>query len=401
MVPLLSALPGELIEIIASTLDLPSYRSLRLTCKGIERKVLHHFGQRYFASLPTDMTSKSLRKLQAISQTEQFRHQVRTLRVQHHPHSEGPSIGQGLTWIRNGDLVDTQHSPGVKLLKGILKQLVNCKSFKITSCTGIEEYEEPEPLVCTDAIGIFLSIIAEIDLAPKSFVLDFPGGCLAGKRLQLQLLKQPSFIAAWSNLKELSLEYDIEGVEDAWTRDLLLHATGLRKLFLSLHHEISESFVDYLASSPALFQRLEELRLHSIRFAAKSLLAILSHCRQNLRILRFFGLEVHHGNWFQVLAELRKFQSLEDIEFDSLQRRKERTRIYQHFLALHITTCDPKQPLSDGLFYRGLFFDRLSASKRAKGHGGRHGLVTIGFRGRANMDKALEVLLETMEPPQE
>lgn len=56
----LASLPTELIELIASSLDLPSFRYVRLTCSSISRQTLHHFKERFFRTRTLRWTKERL-----------------------------------------------------------------------------------------------------------------------------------------------------------------------------------------------------------------------------------------------------------------------------------------------------------------------------------------------------
>ncbi|CAO2650192.1 Nn.00g014840.m01.CDS01 [Neocucurbitaria sp. VM-36] len=59
----LASLPTELIEQIASHLDLSSFRHVRLTCSSIRQQTLHHFKDRYFRKRTLQWTNESLKLL--------------------------------------------------------------------------------------------------------------------------------------------------------------------------------------------------------------------------------------------------------------------------------------------------------------------------------------------------
>ena len=75
----LCPLPVELIEYILAELDLADLCSLRLTCKEISLKTLHHFGSTHPATLRTNLSQTSLEQLEQLSRHKQLMYYVQTL----------------------------------------------------------------------------------------------------------------------------------------------------------------------------------------------------------------------------------------------------------------------------------------------------------------------------------
>lgn len=63
----LPSLPVELVELIAGFLDADGLLALRCVCRELQRKTFHHFAQRFFSSIKTDLSGESLRRINSLS----------------------------------------------------------------------------------------------------------------------------------------------------------------------------------------------------------------------------------------------------------------------------------------------------------------------------------------------
>lgn len=382
----LSLLAVEIIETIASSLDRTDLCAVRLTCKDLNRKTFHHFGRTCFTSVQTDLSHSSMQKLQSISQTEQLKHLVRKLTID----KRNDHLGLGFHWYRakGCDLsryVDTCLSPGVQMLRDVLSNLVNCRSFKIRSLGGTEDHYESEYLLPSDAIDIIHSIVAEIGLPVKSFHIAYGSrGSVDAKRLQMQLCQQPGFIAAWQKIEELRLEHYLTSDNLDWAQDLVLQTVSLKKLSLHFGYDFSTSFIESLLSSPMLLRGLQELKLGCIHVTGDMLSTLLLHCRSNLRKLSLWHIYIEFGTWVQILTELRTFQLLENISVDWPTEYRNEEIFRLQFPALD---NNPLVPGSEGQKFE-LKYKKWKGKKRVWG---------ASFHGRVGMDKALEVLAESVE----
>lgn len=381
----LPTLAIEVIETIASTLDQTSLGSVRLVCKDLNRKTLHYFGRTYFTRFKTDLSHNSLLKLESISRNEQLKNLVQSLSIK-----GNEDLGRGFHWHRAKESnlsshIDTRISLGVQMLRNALTEMVNCRSFRIQSLGGMEEYYGSEYLLPSDAIGIILSIVAEDGTPLKSFHIDFGSrGSVDAKRLQMQLYQQPTFIAAWKNLEELHFEHYLTSETLDWARDLVLHTLSLKKLSLRFNFDHSTLFVDSLLSSPARFQGLHELKLGSIYISADMLSTLLLSCRDSLRRLSFWHVRIQSGAWVQILTALITFRFLEDIVVDWPKECRNEETIHLQFPKLDI---NPVVPGCEGRKFE-LRYKQWKGKRRVWG---------ASFHERVGMDKALEVLVETVE----
>ena len=252
----LANLPVEVIEAIAGYLDRDSLFSLRLSCRVITRKTLHHFGQVCFVVLKTDLFHNDLQRLRSISKDERFRHCVKALVI--YPRSDG--LGRGFEWHRLEEgCVDTRLSSGVQFLQDILKGMTKCNSFFNFFLGGMEDDPAMEYLLPSDTIGIIFFIIAETGLPLKSFFLNYSNpesGSAGARRLQISLCQQPTFRNAWKTIEELRIWHSLTSETFEWAKDLILNTTSLKKLQLHLDRDHTTSFIGDRVAVPHVFQGL-------------------------------------------------------------------------------------------------------------------------------------------------
>ncbi|KAI9847717.1 MAG: hypothetical protein M1837_001965 [Sclerophora amabilis] len=314
----LSTLPVEIVEIIASALDdndSTDSCSLRLVCRELERKTLHHFGRTRLTAVRTDLSWTSLQKLRELSEHEHFGPRVETLLVQRA--SESNERGLEFWWNRHpqGDVIAGQ--PGAQLLRDLLlHKLTNCRSFQIHkfgySESELESHCRMSSLMPTDAVGTLVAIIAETGLPTKSFHLDYRKegfGWLDARRLNMEPLQRPAFRTTWAHLQELSLHLSPASDTFNWVLELIVRATGLRKLSLSCDHfPGSIGFLERV-SSAVVMPGLQQLRLSVANVAATTLSRLLLRFRDSLRAVSFRKVRVQgqsDGIWISIFREMRR-----------------------------------------------------------------------------------------------
>ena len=383
MALLLSNLPVEVIEAITDNLDPTSLFSLRLSCKEINQKTLHHFGQACFATLKTDLSHDNLQRLESISKSEQYRPFVQTLVID----TRNQGLGQGFHWHRLEEgCVDTRLSSGVQLLQDILKGFTECQSFRIYGFGGIEDDPAMKYLLPSDVVYIILSTIAETNLPVKSFFVDFRDrgfSSLDVKRLQMSLCQRPTFRNAWKTVEELNLEHSLTSDTFGWAKDLVLHATSLKKLSLHFHFDYTTSFIADLLAFPRVFQALQELRLGSAIVTFNMLSSILNEACTNLRVLSFWHVYLQEGTWVAIFEQLRgSIPLLETIRI--------------HW---------PKEYINDEIVH--IQFPGLEANREIPGSNGQkfelkykkwkkqRRVWAASYHGRLGMDKALDILAKS------
>ena len=379
----LCALAVELVEHIASPLEPADLFSLRLVCKELNEKTFQCFGHTCFTIIRTDLSRKSLQKLEALSEHEQLRHHARALLIM------GPNdIGRGFPWDRHRSGHLLAPLPGVQMLRDILFcKLVNCRSFHIYRDHEAEDFYMSDCLTPSDVVAIILNIIAETSLPVKSFCVDFRKwgtGKVDAKRLHFSQYQNPEFGTAWAHLQELSLEQTMTPDTFNWAMELVLRAINLQKLTLKFEFNHSASFVDRLSSADTL-PGLKELKLSCFYVTVEILSRLLLRFRSSLRALSFWHVSIQAGGtWMSVLRMLRSdLPLLESICVNHLKEFEpgEKGRIM--FPAL---SENPVVPGSQGR-------DFSLVSKRFRGEPRIFGVSYSG----PEMDVALEILARSVE----
>ena len=375
----LSTLPIEVVELIVHTLEPNQLFSLRLVCKKLHRKTLHPF-RTYFTTIRTDLSRKSLQKLQAVSGNAQLQQHVQTLLI---IKSEDDNLGRGFQWHRHPSDHIEAPLPGLEKLQDILvHSLPNCRSFRIRSLGGSDN--ESDDLTPSDAIAIILSIVATTSLPVKSFTVDFGRGQVDAKRLQIWQYRLPSFRNGWSHMRELSVEQSLTSENFDWAIDLIVHATGLRKLSLGFEFDYSASFIERLCSSNAL-HGLASLRLACAHVTSDKLFKLIVRSRCSLRALSFQHVSIESGgDWPTVLGQLRdQLPLLETISVHWLAGYGRESGTHVMFPSL---SSNPVVPGSGGRRF-------TLTGKRWKGE---RRIFGVDYQG-PGVDKALEILVKAAE----
>ncbi|KAI4169615.1 MAG: hypothetical protein LQ343_005554 [Gyalolechia ehrenbergii] len=304
----------ELIELISVLLEPADLRSLRLVCREFNRKTLSHFGLANFTILQTDLSRKSLQRLQDISETKYLAVHVHCLRIKH---TDDGKLGQGFRWRHYPTSVLADQLDSAHLLRDVLAtKLLKCRSVHIDSYDEYQPPLEQDFLIPSDAVGMVLSMVAEADLSLRSFTVEsnhHGNGRLDTQRLQMSLSHTLRFLTAWSHIEELVLDYAITPDQYDWISHLISSSPRLRKLSLGFHDD-SSSLIERLSSSQSL-NRLEDLSLRSAHLSVETMSALLLHNRESLHSLslRHATLE-NEGKWATVLEGMQgHFPRLENL----------------------------------------------------------------------------------------
>ena len=317
----------ELIELIATFIDLADLRSLRLVCGELNRKTLSSFGLANFATLQTDLSPRSLERIQSILNFEYLAVHVQSLSVKQNPDG---IIGQGFDWPRHlsGCLAENSN---IDPLRDILsRRLLNCRSFFIHSYDEYEPRHDTDRLVPSDVFGLILSIVAEADISIRSFTIQSShhgNGRLDTTRLQMPLSQTTKFVGAWSQIKELVLDYAITSDQWDWVLHLISSASRLRKLSLGFY-EGDTSFMQRLSSLHDL-NRLEELRLGSARTTGDAIRSVLLQNRDTLHSLSLQHTTLDdEGKWSMMFKNMEsQFPQLQNLVLFWLREGTNHSRV--------------------------------------------------------------------------
>nr|AUW30731.1 hypothetical protein [Cladonia uncialis subsp. uncialis] len=388
----------EIIELIATFVELADLRSLRLVCRELNRKTLNSFGLATFATIQTDLSHKSLERIRSISKSEHFAIHVQCLHVKD---SADGIIGQGFDWPRHssGCLAGNLH--GTDLLRDLLSQrLLNCRSFLIYSYDEYEPRHDTDRLVPSDAVGLILSIVAEADLALQSFTVQSShhgNGRLDTPRLQMPLSQTLEFVKAWSQIEELVLDYAITPDQWNWVLHLISSVLKLRKLSLGFY-EGDTSFMQRLSSLHEL-NRLEELGLGSARVTVDAITPLLLKNRDTLHSLslQYTALD-DEGKWSTVLENMKgQFPQLQNLVLFWLKQGTNNSRIiFSKLLKYPALPGSEVRGPNDRLKYDSRRIESMGDPIRLRYWGIGQMVVGVEYHGKET-DQVLSALVDTVE----
>ena len=387
MLSIFLILPVEVIDGVINLLDCTALCAVRLANRLLYQRTLDHFGRTYFTVLQTDLSFNSLQTLWAISQTEHLKQYVQTLFIREQQHK----FGKGLLWYRvKGNPLfdlDTRLSLGVQVLRDILRNLTNCRSFQILipELGGLKERYQSKGFKPCDTVHIVFEVVIEIGIPVKSFRINyFHYQDLETERLQKQLYPQSKYMAAWGKLEELRFEHCPAEANLGWTQDLILHNTHLKKLVLQLYKIEVTQFLASVLHSRKSCRGLQEIELNSMGATKKIISTLLRRCRSSLRKLSIRHVGICHGSWVQIFTELRSFDFLEYIAIETVGQMENGKPVQLQFPALEANRVVPG---SGGQKF-ALGYQEWKEKKR---------VWSVTYRGQVGMVKALEMLAESAE----
>ena len=316
MNPTLPTLATELVELIACWLEPADLCPLRLVCKNLHQKSICLFGA-CFTTVRTDLSQKSLQKLQEISENDNLRLHVQELLIKGNKPEE---LGQGFQWHRHSSGYLEAPMPGFEKLQYLLTHnLPNCRSFHIwgPGCGPKDEFDAFTP---NDVIALILRMIPSLSIeAPnslpvKSFIVDgippdmvdrlSPTGTIDAKRLQMWQYRQPSFREAWAHIQEIVL-HQILRAETDWGIDLILDATSLRKLSVNVGHDLPNDFLERLCQATFL-NNLESFELAWAQTSVETLSELIDRLPDTLRVFSLLCISLNRlTDWPIVLGRLK------------------------------------------------------------------------------------------------
>ena len=392
------ALAAEIIELIATFVELADLRSLRLVCRDLNRKTLRSFGLANFTTIQTDLSHKSLERLRSISQSEHFALRVQSLRVKRSPDG---IIGQGFDWPRHFSGCLAENLKGTELLRDLLSQrLLKCRSFHIYSYDEYEPLLDTKRLVPSDAVGLILSIVAEVGLTLQSFTVQSSHHRqqrLDTRRLQMPLSHTPKFVQAWSQIEELVLDYAITFDQWDWVLHLASSVLKLRKLSLGFY-EADTSFMQRLSSLQEL-NVLEELSLGSARVTVDSITSLLLKNRDTLHSLslQYTALD-DEGKWSTVLENMRsQFPQLQNLLLFWLKQGPNNGRtIFSKLLKYPVILGSEVWGPKNRPKYDSRRIESMEDPIRLRYWGIRQMVVGIEYHGK-EIDQVLSALADTVE----
>ncbi|KAJ5163942.1 uncharacterized protein N7500_005772 [Penicillium coprophilum] len=315
------SLPVELVELISSFLDIDLV-ALRLVCRELQKKTFHHFAQRFFSSIKTDLSRDSLRRIDALSQNIALRPYVNGLAFMLQN-----GVGRGLVWDRHpwGPISAPLEVEAIRSLRdNLIQHLTNCRSFFVF-CRHPEGHPDMDHVTITDAVAVFFALVIDARLPVSSFHLIYADKysralIMDMRRLPKLLYRQPEFKFVWGNLQKLSLEQYLTLDNFGFLLELVLSAPNLQTLLLNVgSHDLAAEFMHELAES-ASFSQLRELALFRTSMRGPDLHKLLGNIRPNLTSLTLYHVSLTPGSdWAPFLKELSQgFLALQSISLHCL-----------------------------------------------------------------------------------
>ncbi|KAJ5960782.1 uncharacterized protein N7479_007932 [Penicillium vulpinum] len=294
----LHSLPVELTELVADFLEADEVLALRLVCRELQRKTFHHFAQRFFSTIKTNLSEDSLRRINALSQNIALRPYVTGLAFMLQN-----GVGRGLVWNRHpwGPISAPLEVEAIRSLRdNLIQNLINCRSFFIF-CRYPEGHPDMTHVTITDAVAVFFALVVDARLPVSSFHLIYANRnsrtlIMDMRRLPKLLYRQPEFKIVWANLQNLSLEQYLTLDNFGFLLELVLSAPNLQTLLLNLGmHDLASEFMHELAES-ASFSQLRELALFRTSMGDPDLHKLLAKVRPTLTSLTLHHVSLAPGN---------------------------------------------------------------------------------------------------------
>ncbi|KAK1146223.1 hypothetical protein N8T08_003313 [Aspergillus melleus] len=215
-----------------------------------------------------------------------------------------------------------------RILLCAMHRLPHCRSFiisPIACCNQTrEDTSNDQQLKPDDVATILYDTMADACLPVKLLWygkgINYTAETMSVNRLPKCLFGNPGFRAAWGQLENLHLEHDLTPYNYSFILDSILHASSLRKLYLSLGpRDLAMEFFSQLSRSEALPSTLERITLAFTAIQADDLIRILYKSRLSLRRIDLTGVTGLSPGWLAVLGSMQsQFPQLETIELDML-----------------------------------------------------------------------------------
>lgn len=357
---ILSRMPTELVEIIASHVDMPALGQLRLTCRELESKTLWHFTQMYFREIKYMPSKYALEVLVAMSQSRMAKY-VKTLRLGTPSNDQGPI--SCASPLRTPQIVSAmmEYSEQNRTMRAMGEDVAMIKTA-FQSLRGITKIEFVEPACAcgcgglvgaygehylTEVVGEGVAQFAPIMLDPSQSVsrllyVALSAAESAGLHLEHVNAQMSSFPdeycdesrgtgfgafplhfplavpgenpSPFANLSTLKLF--LAHHQDVCNPDrrmqlvqrltsFLDRAPSLKMLSLTFQDQHgTESVLGEITSSPVL-RKIPQLELCALRITSKVLTDALKPLRHTVRTLKLRNLYLQDNSWIEMLEWLR------------------------------------------------------------------------------------------------
>lgn len=294
------SLPVEILADIAKFTKSPELCALRLTCRAIYQSTFHHFVQTFVHTLKTDLSPKSLARVEEAAKDVIFCPYVRKLEIVRN--------SQGCL----GPLSPHTTSEGtaIQAWRDVVKRFSNCQSFKLRNSIYTTAHAGCDGITLDEATGVVLEAIATEHIRMESFSIDI----IKNRRRRAHehndsLTQFPIVnfgIPAFAHLKELSLALpDAERDTLHWMASMIQCAKSLRKLAILFSWKCEAAPLLAQISSVGCLPELQELTFSRMSFQSSAALGIfLYSITGSLRRATFSFVELDFGGWRSILREL-------------------------------------------------------------------------------------------------
>ncbi|RDH27054.1 hypothetical protein BDQ94DRAFT_163968 [Aspergillus welwitschiae] len=308
----LSSLPLEMVEKICHELATQDLAALRGTCRAAHHLTNRCFAQRY-AEYYTDFSAHSLNHLHALAENQLIRGYIQHLVIL----SPEPRLGEILDWhwTAAGHLRCPLDMPLIRRLRDDLTQkLVNCRSFILSPILSEPQSKadlhESPTFNPDDVACILLDLIADASLPVKLFWygkgMNYTSKVMDIARLPKSLYSNAAFQTGWKSLENLHLEQELTPQNYTFLMDMILSATGLRKLHLGLGYtDLAVEFFSQLSASIAALNHLERISIWGTSMQAEDLIRLLCNSRTNLKKLSLRSVTSLTPQWLTYLCQHR------------------------------------------------------------------------------------------------
>ena len=293
------SLPVEILAEISKFAKSPELCAFRLACRAMYQSSLHHFVQTFVHTLKTDLSSKSLARIEEAANDAIFCPSVRKLEIVRN--------SQGCL----GPLSPHTASEGtyIQAWRDVVKRFFNCQSFELRNSIYTTAHLGCDGITLDEATGVVLEAIATEHVRMESFSIDI----IKNRRRahedndNLTLFPITNFgIPAFAHLKELSLALpDAERETLDWMASMIQCAKSLRKLAILFSWKCEAAPLLAQISSVGCLPELQELTFSRMSFQSSAALAIfLYSVTGSLRRATFSFVHLEFGGWRSILREL-------------------------------------------------------------------------------------------------
>ncbi|KGO78148.1 hypothetical protein PITC_034390 [Penicillium italicum] len=293
------SLPVELLAYIAKFTESPDLCALRLTCRAIYQGSLRHFAQTVVHTLKTDLSPKSLARVEEAANDDIFCPCVRKLEI--------VRDSQGCLGPFSPDR--TSEGTYIQAWRDVIKRLFNCQSFELRNSVHATPSAGSDGITLDEATGVVLEAIATERIPMESFSIDiikYRKRAHQDKDGLTQFAITAFGVPAFANLRELSLALpDAEHETIDWMAKMIQCAQSLRKLTIIFSWSCEATSLLAQISSVECLPELQELTFSRMSFQSSTALAIFLYSIQStLRRATFSFVQLEFGGWRSILREL-------------------------------------------------------------------------------------------------